>query len=100
MYFIGLNLNIINHTLLDPIQNILKKVAEKAQRKYHDGKSSNEQLYRDALFATTIFFAYSQVVQSEFRLVIEKLCLSTINAKEMLEEGNYDLINLLKKNNF
>ena len=94
MHFIGLNLNIINRALLDPIQNILKKVAEKAQRKYRDGKSSNEQLYRDALFATTIFFACSQAVQSELRLVIEKLCLSTINAKEMLEEGNYDLINL------
>ena len=55
MYFIGLNLNIINRTLLDPIQNILKKVPEKAQRKYRGGKSSKEQLYRDALFVTTIF---------------------------------------------
>ena len=92
MYFIGLNLNIINHTLLDPIQNILKKVAEKAQRKYNDGKSSDEQLYRDALIATTIFFAYSQVVQSELILVIEKLCLSIINAKEMLEEGKKEIM--------
>ena len=92
MNFIGLNLNIINLAFLEPIQNILKKIAEEAQRKYHDGKSSNEQLYRDALFATTIFFSYSQVVQSELILVIEKLCLSIINTKEMFEEENYDLI--------
>ena len=94
MHFIGLNLNIINRALLDPIQNILKKVAEKAQKKYRDGKSSNEQLYKDALDGTTIFFNCSQAVQSEIRLVIEKLCLSTIKAKEMLEENDYDLINI------
>ena len=93
MAFIGLNLNILNRALLDPIQNILKKVAEKAQKKYKDGKSTNEQLYRDALSATTIFFNCSQAVQSELRLVIEKLCLSTINAKEMLDESSYEVIN-------
>lgn len=48
--------------------------------------------YKDALSATSLFFTCSQAVQSEIRLVIEKLCLSTINAKEMLEEGSYDLI--------
>ena len=90
---IGLNINIINRALLDPIQTCLKKVAEKAQKKYKDGKSTNEQLYKDALSATTIFFSCSQAVQSELRLVIEKLCLSTINAKEMLEDNNYDIIN-------
>ena len=94
MHFIGLNLNIINRALLDPIQNILKKVAEKAQKKDSDGKSLNEQIYKDVLSATSIFFTCSQAVQSELRLVIEKLCLSTINAKDMLEKGNYDLINL------
>ena len=92
MAYIGLNLNILNRALLDPIQNILKKVAEKAQKKYKDGKSSNEQLYKDALSATTIFFACSQAVQSELRLVIEKLCLSTIKAKDMMDENNIELI--------
>ena len=93
MALIGLNINIINRALLDPIQINLKRVAEKAQKKYKDGKSSNEQLYKDALSATTIFFNCSQAVQSELRLVIEKLCLSTINAKEMLEDNSYDIIN-------
>ena len=91
--FIGLNINIFNRALLDPIQNILKKVAEKAQKKYKDGKSTNEQLYRDALSATTIFFNCSQAVQSELRLVIEKLCLNTISAKEMLDDTNLEIIN-------
>jgi len=94
MCFIGLNLNIINRALLDPIQDILKKVEEKAKKKYCEGKPSNEQLYKDALSATSIFFDCSQAVQSELRLVIEKLCLSTINVKEMLEEENYELINI------
>ena len=94
MHFIALNLSIINRALLDPIQTLLRKVAERAQKKYRDGKSSNEQLYKDALSATTLFFNCSQAVQSELRLVIEKLCLSTINAKEMLEDENYDLINI------
>ena len=93
MNFIGLNLNILNRALLDPIQDILKKVAERAQKKYRDGKSTNEQLYKDALSATTIFFTCSQAVQSELRLVIEKLCLSTINAKELLDEDNLNTIN-------
>ena len=90
---IGLNLNLLNRALLEPIQNILKKVAEKAQRKWKEGKSTNEQLYKDALSACTIFFSCSQAVQSELRLVIEKLCLSTINAKDMLDENNFDIIN-------
>ena len=94
MHFIGLNLNIINRALLVPIQDIIKKVEEKAQKKYRDGISSNLQLYKDALFATSIIFNCSQAVQSELRLVIEKLCLSTINVQEMLEEENYELINI------
>ena len=94
MHFIGLNLNIINRALLAPIQNILKKVAEKAQKMLRDGKSLNWQLYKDVLSATSIFSTCSQAVQSELRLVIEKLCLSTINAQDMLEKGNYDLINI------
>ena len=93
MTYIGLNLNILNRVLLDPIQVIIKKVGEIAQRKVKDGKSSNEQLYKDALSASTIFFNCSQATQSELRLVIEKLCLSTIEAKEMLESSNLETIN-------
>ena len=93
MTLIGLNLNLLNRALLDPIQNIIKKVAEKAQIKYRDGKSTNEQLYKDALSSLTIFYNCTQAVQSELRLVIEKLCLSTIGAKEMLDDFNLEMIN-------
>ena len=94
MHLIGLNLNIMNRALLEPVQNILKKAAEKSQKKYRDGKSTNEQLYIDALAAITIFFNCSQAVQSELRLVIEKLCLSSIKVKDLLEDTDYDLINI------
>ena len=93
MPLISLNLNIMNRTLLNPIQEILKKVAERAQKKYRDGKSSNEQLYKDALSATAIFYSCSQAAQSELRLVIEKLCLNTISAKELMEEDQIELFN-------
>ena len=93
MKLIGLNLNILNRALLDPIQNILKKAAEKAQKKYRDGKSTNEQLYKDALSALTIFYNCSQAVQSELRLVIEKMCLNTVSAKEMVDDFNLEIIN-------
>ena len=88
MNMIGLNLNILNRALLGPIQVILKKVAEIAQKKVKDGKSTNEELYRNALSGCTIFYACSQAVQSQLRLVIEKLILSTISAKEMLDESS------------
>ena len=93
MNLICLNIPIFNRALLFPIQDILKKVAEKAQKKYKDGKSTNEQLYKDALSASSIFYTCTQSVQSELRLVIEKLCFSTITAKEMLDENSYDTIN-------
>ena len=88
MSMIGLNLNLLNRALLGPIQVILKKVAEIAQKKVKDGKSTNEELYRNALSGCTIFYACSQAVQSQLRLVIEKLILSTISAKEMLDESS------------
>ena len=94
MNLFGLNLNIINRALLEQIQKILEKVEIKIQKKYLDGKSPNEQLYKDVLSAISIFLDCSQAVQSELRLIIEKLILSTINAKEILEEENYDLINM------
>ena len=56
MNLICLNIPIFNRALLFPIQDILKKVAEKAQKKYKDGKSTNEQLYKDALSASNIFY--------------------------------------------
>ena len=90
---ISLNLNSMNRTLLNPIQDIIKKVAERAQKKYKDGKSTNEQLYKDALSATAIFFTCTQAVQSQLRLVIEKLCLSTISAKELMDEETEELFN-------
>ena len=93
MNLICLNIPIFNRALLFPIQDILKKVAEKAQKKYKDGKSTNEQLYKDALSASSIFYTCTQSVQSELRLVIEKLCFSTITAKEMLDDNSYDTIN-------
>ena len=93
MNLICLNIPIFTRTLLAPIQDILRKVAEKANKKYKDGKSSNEQLYKDALSASNIFYQCTQAIQSELRLVIEKLCLSTITAKEMIDEESYDLIN-------
>jgi WASH complex subunit 7 len=93
MNLICLNIPIFNRALLFPIQDILKKVAEKAQKKYKDGKSTNEQLYKDALSASSIFYTCTQSVQSELRLVIEKLCFSTITAKEMLDGNSYDTIN-------
>ena len=93
MNVIGLNLNILNRALLGPIQVILKKVAEIAQRKVKDGKSTNEELYKNALSGCTIFYACSQTVQSQLRLVIEKLILSTIRAKEMLDESSSKILN-------
>ena len=93
MNLISLNIPIFNRTLLYPIQDILKKVGEKAQKKYKDGKSTNEQLYKDALSASSIFHSCTQNIQSELRLVIEKLCFSTITAKEMLDELSYEIIN-------
>ena len=93
MNLICLNIPIFTRILLFPIQDILKKVAEKAQEKYKDGKSTNEQLYKDALSASNIFYQCTQAIQSELRLVIEKLCLSTVTAKEMIDEESYELIN-------
>ena len=93
MSVIGLNLNILNRALLSPIQIILKKVAEYAQKKVKDGKSTNEELYKNALSGCTIFYACSQAVQSELRLVIEKLILSSIEAKEMLDESSLKTLN-------
>ena len=93
MNVIGLNLNILNRALLGPIQVILKKVAEIAQKKVKDGKSTNEELYKNALSGCTIFYACSQAVQSQLRLVIEKLILSTISAKEMMDESSSKTIN-------
>ena len=90
---IGLNLNVLNRALLGPIQVILKKVAEIAQKKVKDGKSTNEELYKNALSGCTIFYACSQAVQSQLRLVIEKLILSTISAKEMLDESSSKILN-------
>ena len=93
MNLLCLNIPIFTRTLLAPIQDILKKVALFANKKYKDGKSSNEQLYKDALSASNIFYQCTQAIQSELRLVIEKLCLSTITAKEMIDEESYELIN-------
>ena len=93
MALIGLNLNLLNGALLDPIPTIIKKVAEKAQIKNLDGKSIKEQLYKDALSSLTIFYNFTQAVQSELRLVIEKLSLSTIGTKEMFEDFNLEMIN-------
>ena len=93
MNLISLNIPIFNRALLSQIQDVLKKVAQKAEKKYKDGKSTNEQLYKDALLATSLFYTCVQNVQSELRLVIEKLCFSTITAKEMLDEVSYDIIN-------
>ena len=93
MRVIGLNLNILNRALLSPIQAILKKVAEIAQKKYKDGKSTNEELYKNALSGCTIFYACSQAVQSELRLVIEKLIISTLSAKEMMDESSAKILN-------
>ena len=92
MNLISLNIPIFNRALLSPIQDALKKVAQKAEKKYKDGKSTNEQLYKDALSAASLFYTCAQGTQSELRLVIEKLCLSTITAKEMLDELSYDTI--------
>ena len=92
MNLICLNIPILTRFLLSPIQDILKKIAEKSQIKYKGGKSSNEQLYKDALSACSIFYTCTQGIQSELRLVIEKLCLSTMKAKDMIDESNYDLI--------
>ena len=93
MNLISLNIPLLTRSLLTPIQAIIKKVAEKAQIKYKNGKSTNEQLYKDALSACSIFYTCTQYIQSELRLVIEKLCLSTISAKEMIDKPNYELIN-------
>ena len=93
MNLLCLIIPIFTRTLLAPIQDILKKVALFANKKYKDGKSSNEQLYKDALSASNIFYQCTQAIQSELRLVIEKLCLSTITAKEMIDEESYELIN-------
>ena len=93
MNLISLNIPIFNRTLLYPIQDILKKVGEKAQKKYKGSKSANEQLYKDALSASSIFYSCTQSIQSELRLVIEKLCFSTITAKDMLDELSYEIIN-------
>ena len=90
---IGLNLSIINRVIADPLQTLMKKVGEKAQRKVKDGKSTNEQLYKDDLTAATIFYSCCQATQSELRLVIEKLCLSTIEAKDVLDSSQIELIN-------
>ena len=92
MNLICQNIPLFNRVLLSPIQDILKKIAEKAQKRYKDGKSSNEQLYKDALSASSIFYTCTQAIQSELRLVIEKLCFSTITAKEMLDEDNFEII--------
>ena len=93
MNLISLNIPIFNRALLSPIQDTLKKVAQKAEKKYKDGKSTNEQLYKDALSAASLFYTCAQGTQSELRLVVEKLCFSTITAKEMLDEVSYDTIN-------
>ena len=93
MNLISLNIPLLTRGLLTPIQDAIKKVAEKANKKYRDGKSTNEQLYKDALSASNIFYICSQGIQSQLRLVIEKLCFSTMTAKELLDEENYNLIN-------
>ena len=93
MNLICLNIPIFNRALLSPIQDVLKKVAQKAEKKYKDGKSTNEQLYKDALLASSLFYTCIQNAQSELRLVIERLCFSTITAKEMLDEVGYETIN-------
>ena len=93
MNLICLNIPIFTRTLLYPIEDILKKIAEKAQKKVNNGKSSNEQLYKDALYASSLFYTCTQATQSELRLVIEKLCLSTITAKEMMDEESFEVIN-------
>ena len=93
MNLISLNIPIMIRILLSKIQEILKKVGEKAQRKVNDGVSSNEQLYKDVLIASMIFHTCTQAVQSELRLVIEKLCFSTITSKDILDEESFGIIN-------
>ena len=93
MNLISLNIPLLTRTLLYPIQDAIQEVAKKANKKVNDGKSTNEQLYKDALTASDIFYLCSKGIQSELRLVIEKLCFSTITAKELLDEENYNIIN-------
>ena len=93
MNLISLNIPLLTRTLLYPIQDAIQGVAKKANKKVNDGKSTNEQLYKDALTASDIFYLCSKGIQSELRLVIEKLCFSTITAKELLDEENYNIIN-------
>ena len=88
---IAQSLNIMNRTLLEPIQQSLKKVQDLITRKFKE-KSQQAALYKDQLAAAKILFSCSQAVPSAARLAIAKMCINTLSASNSMDQGSVNLI--------
>ena len=100
MPYIALDMNVINRTLVAPIQDLLKKTIEKLQIQLTSkkGKSTHEAYYRDALTAAQIFFISSQAVPSKVRRLLFHLCLDVLAGRKLIEvtEINNTIFNFWK----
>ena len=88
MPYIAVDMNVINRTLIAPIQDILRKVINKLNDRLTSkkGKSDHEQFYKDVLTASQMFYFSSQAVPSKMRRVIFQLCLDVLSGRKMIDQ--------------
>ena len=89
---IAQNLNVMNRSLLEPIQAPLKKIQEAINKKFKE-KTQYTDLFKDQLCATKILFSCSQSIPSPVRLAIAKMCVNTLTARETLDAKTTEAIN-------
>ena len=85
------NLNIMNRSLLEPIQEPLKRIQEAINKKFKE-KSPYSALFKDQLCAVKILFNCTQAIPSPAKLVIAKMCVNTLTARDTLDAKTAETI--------
>ena len=88
---IAQNLNVMNRSLLEPIQQPLKAIQESIVKKFKE-KSQNQALYKDQLSAAKILFSCTQAIPSPARITIAKMCLNTLTARDTMDQKTANII--------
>ena len=88
---IAQNLNIMNRTLLEPIQEPLKRIQELITQKFKE-KSQNQALFKDQLSAAKILFNCSQAIPSPARIAIAKMCINTLTSRDTMDQKSANII--------
>ena len=91
MQKIAQNLNIMNRSLLEPIQEPLKRIQEAINKKFKE-KSPYSALFKDQLCAVKILFNCTQAIPSPAKLVIAKMCVNTLTARDTLDAKTAETI--------